>query len=96
MDEKHSVEQKSPSSLTCSDWEILYEHGGKEIAEVRDLFTEIFEERSNKGEEGPLGDTIGELMITLPESSRNKIYWLLGKAILNCKKKGYLKHIKLK
>lgn len=82
--------------LSGEDWETLYEHGGSEIKEIQKMFTEIFEGRSSEGEEGPLGDTIGELLRTVPENSRNKIYRLFGKAIINCKKKGYLKNIKLK
>lgn len=84
------------SFLSGEDWEIIYEHGGEDIDKVRNLFMKIFDDRARADLEEPLGDTIGELLITLPEEERNKIYKLFGKAILNCKKKGYLEHIKLK
>jgi hypothetical protein len=84
------------SFLSGEDWEIIYEHGGQDIDKVRTLFMKIFDDRARADLEEPLGDTIGELLITLPEEERNKIYRLFGKAILNCKKKGYLEHIKLK
>jgi len=81
--------------LSTEDWEILYDHGGKEIKELQEIFTDIFKKRSdNTG--GPLEGTIGELIATVPESSRDRIYRLFGKAILNCRKKGYLTDIKLK
>ncbi len=84
------------SFLSGEDWEIIYEHGGSEIDKVRDVFMKIFDDRARADLEEPLEDTIGELLTTLPEEERNKIYRLFGKAIWNCKKKGYLEHIKLK
>ena len=87
---------KKNQFLSGADWEILYEHGGEEIKEIQQLFTEIFKDRANQGNDSPVGDTIGALLGTVPENSRNKIYKLFGKAILNCKKKGFLTNIKLK
>ena len=83
--------------LSSEDWDVLYEHGGKEISFLKDLFEKVFQERYNNGLYEPFkGETIGELMAYIPEEDRNKIYKLFGRAILNCKKKGYLTNIKLK
>ena len=94
MNEEKIDENKN--GLTEEDWDILYSHGGEEIKKLSGVFTKIFTDRHYNGNEEPLENTLGEVMSTIPEENRNKIYKLLGRAILNCKKKGYLTHIKLK
>lgn len=93
---KEDKVNENKKGLTEEDWNILYDHGGEEIKELSGLFTKIFTERYDNGNEEPLENTLGEVMSTIPEENRHNIYKLLGRAILNCKKKGYLKHIKLK
>ena len=96
-DKYKPLETEKTKGLSGEDWEIIYEHGGEEIKTLQKAFTEILEYRNQKGLDEPLGDTVGELIATVTcEKDKKKIYRLFGKAILNCKKKGYLTDIKLK